>query len=101
VNKRITLSYTVELDNLEEEVVRLYDNVSGEMSTIIGQLQKPDKLLTIEAYECIDTIRQSLTSFDVQLQDINLIINSYISYQAEINKLNHSTAPVKENEDTT
>jgi len=56
-------------------------------------------MLTLSTYEAIDALRRELSIADVKLQDVNSIINSYLSYQAQLNSRNH--VPVQtENEDT-
>lgn len=87
--KRITLSYTIDMDELEAEVERLYFNVTDSINEATRQLKKPDRLLSIEGYNKIDNIRRQLADFDVRLHDLNLIINGWISHQAEMNKQNH------------
>lgn len=99
MSKRITLSYTIEMENLEDEVARLYFNVTDLMSVAVTQLRKPDQLLTIDAYNNIDELRRQLADFDAKLQDINLIINGYLAHQVEVNKQNH-IAGVPQDEDT-
>ena len=99
MSNRITLSYTIEMENLEDEVARLYSNVVDSMSKTMSRLKKPDALLTIEAYNSIDAFRRQLADFDAKLQDINLIINSYVAHQVEVNKQNH-IAVAPQDEDT-
>jgi len=96
MSNRITLSYTIEMENLEDEVARLYSNVADSMSKTMSRLKKPDALLTIEAYNSVDTLRRQLADFDVKLQDINLIINGYLAHQIEVNKQNHIAGAVED-----
>ena len=89
MGRRIALSYTIDMDDLEQEVQRLYFNVTDSLDTVVRQLKKPECLLSVEGYDNIDAIRRQLADFDVKLHDINLIINGWLSHQVEMNKRNH------------
>jgi len=99
MGERVTLTYTVDIDELEEEVSRLYSSAISALDKHNKGSKKAEKMLTLSTYEAIDALRRELSIADVKLQDVNSIINSYLSYQAQLNSRNH--VPVQtENEDT-
>lgn len=99
MGERVTLTYTVDIDELEEEVNRLYSAATNILGQCIKGSKKAEKMLTLDAYEDIDVLRQELSIVDTKLQEINSIINGYLSYQTQLNARNHTPAQTV-NEDT-
>ena len=100
MSKRVTLSYSVDLRDLEDEVSRLYSRAVSSLGEYHRKLihETPHDTLTSDTYERIDCIRRELNDLDIKLQDINLIINSYLLYQVQLNAQNHvSTETQDEN----
>jgi len=84
-NKRVSLTYTVDLEDLEFEVGRLstraveaLQNCTTEATTALAG----SKLLTFECATGIDETRRRLAKIDCMLADVGNIIGHYLSYQA-------------------
>ena len=80
MSKRVTLSYTIDLEDLEHEVNRLYTHAMNNLS--IEKSTWPQKLtLTSDACETIEGARQTLAKINVALSEVQQIISSYVSYK--------------------
>jgi len=91
-NKRVTLTYTVDLDDLEAEVERLYNRALTLLSACVEDATTHmDAPMSLETVECLDELRKNLASVDFMLGDINKIISGYISYQ--IGQSTETSAP--------
>jgi hypothetical protein len=98
MSERVTLSYSVDLRDLEDEVGRLYSRAVSSLGEYHRKLinETPHNTLTSDTYERIDGIRRELSDLDIKLQDINSIINSYLLYQAQLNAQNHVSAETQD-----
>tara|TARA_B100000029_G_scaffold419487_1_gene425005 strand:- start:2263 stop:2577 length:315 start_codon:yes stop_codon:yes gene_type:complete len=96
---RINIAYSIEIDELEEEVQRLLSRASDAMKATAAQLKEivdhKDTSLTVARYEEIDEVRTALAGVDHTLGDLNSIINSYNVYH--LGQLN-AAAPVMDSE---
>jgi len=87
---RINISYSIEMQELGEEVQRLIDRSSKTLSEAVSSFEKiklQSSHLDVTTYEQIDEVRLLLAQVDYGLGDISSIINSYNIYQ--LNQLNN------------
>ena len=88
-NERVTLQYSIAIEELPEEVTRLVKKASSTQSRELSRQFK--KLLSNESYEFltfevlnnVQQLRQTLASIDITLGDIENIIEGFFSMQQE------------------
>jgi hypothetical protein len=81
VGQRVTIQYSIDIDNLPNEVKRLVDRVDHEINTLQGVKWSSDPF-TPATGELIAETRESLSAIDHMLQDIDVIISGYLQYKA-------------------
>jgi len=92
MGQRVNVHYTVDLEELPEEVENLLSKAEGRLSTCYQTLQTLIKrydqhiLMTTACTEDIGALREGLASIDFMLNDASNIINGYVSYQLQDNK---------------
>jgi hypothetical protein len=85
MGQRISIQYSIDVDELPENVVRLLFNAVTELRdlSVTDELtqETSDTVMTLETVNRIDTLRQSLGRIDFMLADVNNLVSSYINYQ--------------------
>ena len=81
MSQRVTLTYSVELDQLEAETQRLYDNATDVLASSSEQSSNKCEMLSTITLSQIEGLRRKLASVDTMLSDIGEIIQSYIEYK--------------------
>ena len=87
MGQRVNIQYSVELDDLQEEVNRLFSNSISELDKAMPVGGSPILKLGTDGLEKVDSIRQRLAKIDVMLGDIQNIVEGYVRYK---------TAPAQE-----
>jgi Mg2+ and Co2+ transporter CorA len=80
MGQRVNIQYSVELDDLQDEVNRLFDAamISLHFKTPAGQLS-----LGTEGLEQVDGLRRKLAKADIMLGDIQNIIQGYVRFKTQ------------------
>ena len=79
MGQRISIQYSIDIDNLEDEVVRLLNKSFSELNKLSKtNIKDPLSLSTIED---VDNLRLGLANVDAVLQDISAIVNGYVAYK--------------------
>ena len=80
MGQRVNIQYSVELDDLQDEVNRLFDAamISLHFKTPAGQLS-----LGTEGLEQVDGLRRKLAKADIMLRDIQNIIQGYVRFKTQ------------------
>ena len=85
MGQRISIQYTIDVDDLPENVVRLLTNATTEINSLPSveelSLKTVDDIMTLQTVNDIDELRASLGRIDFMLADVNNLITSFISYQ--------------------
>ena len=85
MGQRISIQYTIDVDDLPEYVVRLLTNATTEINSLPSveelSLKTVDDIMTLQTVNDIDELRASLGRIDFMLADVNNLITSFISYQ--------------------
>ena len=89
MGQRISIQYSIDIDDLKDEVDRLVDRAFSELTETASF--KINDSLCLDSVQKIDVIRQKLGSVDALLQDVSSIVNGYLSYKVSKNM---STLPV-------
>ena len=79
MGQRVNIQYSVELEDLEEEVNRLYSNAI----TKLASLPHASLNLGTEGLEKVDFFRQKLAKVDIMLADVQNIIEGYVRFKTQ------------------
>ena len=79
MGQRVNIQYSVELEDLEEEVNRLFSNAL----THLVSLPHASINLGTEGLEKVDSFRQKLTKVDIMLGDVQNIIEGYVRFKTQ------------------
>ena len=79
MGQRVNIQYSIELDDLEEEVNRLY---SGAI-TQLASLPHASINLGTEGLDKVDSFRQKLAKVDIMLADVQNIIEGYVRFKTQ------------------
>ena len=79
MGQRVNIQYSVELEDLEEEVNRLYSNAITQMAS----LPHASINLGTEGLEKVDSFRQKLAKVDIMLGDVQNIIQGYVRFKTQ------------------
>ena len=83
MGQRINIQYSIDVDNLDEEVKRLLDKANSEL-LVLTNFNTSDPL-SLKSLESIDQLRRGLAQVDATLQDVSAIIGGYVTYKASEN----------------
>ena len=79
MGQRVNIQYSVELEDLEEEVNRLYSNAVTQLASLPHATLK----LGTEGLDKVDNFRQKLAKVDIMLGDVQNIIEGYVRFKTE------------------
>ena len=80
MSQRISIQYSIDIDDLEDEVVRLLNKSFGELAILSDvEIVNPLSLYTMES---VDSVRQRLAAIDATLQDVTAIVSGYVGFKA-------------------
>jgi len=79
MGQRVNIQYSVELEELEEEVNRLFSNAI----TQLASLPHASLNLGTEGLDKVDSFRQKLAKVDIMLGDIQNIIEGYVRFKTQ------------------
>ena len=85
MSQRISLQYSIPLDNLKDEVERLLSSAYG-MAHTLGENCNNSSTgapLTLQTLHEIEEVRTQLANVDFLLNDITGMINGYLDYQVK------------------
>lgn len=89
MGQRVNIQYSVELDDLEVEVIRMVkrvatnlDQIAEELGQTVG-ISAEGPCLTLRMLDEVSDIRERLMKADYALIDIVNIISSYIHYKSQ------------------
>jgi hypothetical protein len=92
--ERVNIQYSVELEDLEEEVRRITLSAFEDLSTAHASSQKIacPQFLSLEMIDELERIRMSMMRADVRLSDASNIISGYINL-----KTGRASLPTEDN----
>ena len=79
MGQRVNIQYSIELDDLEEEVNRLYSSAI----TQLASLPHASINLGTEGLDKVDSFRQKLAKVDIMLGDVQNIIEGYVRFKTQ------------------
>ena len=89
MGQRVNIQYSVELEDLQSEVNRLFGNAIMELEKVQPVGGSPVAKLGTDGIDKIETIRRKLAKIDIMLSDIQNIVEGYVRFK---------TAPTPERE---
>ena len=83
MGQRVNIQYSVEIDELQDEVNRLFHNAIMELDRIQPVGGAAVAKLGTDGLEKVDQIRKSLTKIDIMLGDVQNIIEGYVRFKTQ------------------
>jgi hypothetical protein len=87
MGERVNIQYSVDINDLGEEVCRLmcgaFENLNAVNQSVVA-LTPEDNVLSLRTIQQIDEIREQLGEIDVRLADTVGLINGYVSYKSQL-----------------
>ena len=83
MGQRVNIQYSIELDDIQSEVDRLYYKTMKELSSIGSGAAFDYVPLDLSGIEHIDKIRRKLAKIDIMLGDVDNIINGYVRFKTQ------------------
>jgi hypothetical protein len=80
MRQRVTISYSIELDKLSNEVERLLESAFKNATNLQGLCLVPPEALSTTTLDKINDIKNCLVSLDAQLSDVDLIVRGYLNH---------------------
>ena len=84
MGERVNIQYSVDIDNLGDEVCRLmcdaYENLNAANEAVATPT---NDVLSLQTIREINEVRQALANVDIRLGDAVNIINGYVSYESQ------------------
>ena len=85
MGERVNIQYSVDIDELEDEVCRLMCSAFQKLNDTYDSAVAPtNDTMSLRTIKKIDEIRQELANIDIRLGDTVNLINGYISYKSEM-----------------
>jgi|TARA_A100000172_G_C3029386_1_gene106074 hypothetical protein len=85
MGQRVNIQYSVELDDLQDEVNRLYSNALTEVECIGASKEYSRSQhrvsLDLSGLQKIDALRTKMAQIDIMLSDIQNIIDGFVRYK--------------------
>jgi len=82
MGQRVNIQYSVELDDLDEEVNRLFGKAIKELDLSAPVGGTPRIKLGTDGLEQLDFLRRKLAKIDIMLGDVQNIIEGYVNYKS-------------------
>jgi hypothetical protein len=85
MGQRVNIQYSVELEDLQKEVTRLFDNAIEvlELNPIRTRPDRDTIILGTDGLDNIDLLRRRLAKVDIMLNDVQKIIEGYIRFKTQ------------------
>ena len=83
MGQRVNIQYSVELDDLQNEVNRLFSNAIMELEKTQPVGGSPVVKLGTDGLGKIESIRHKLAKIDIMLGDIQNIVEGYVRFKTQ------------------
>jgi len=83
MGQRVNIQYSVDIDDLQDEINRLFSNAISDLNNVLPVGGKPVVKLGTDGLEKIDFIRQRLTRVDTMLGDVQNIVEGYVRFKTQ------------------
>ena len=82
MGQRVNIQYSVELDDLDEEVARLFKKAVTQLEAIGSGWGSGYIPMDLEGLGVVDELRQNLARVDTALADVQNIVQGYVHYKS-------------------
>jgi len=93
MGQRVNIQYSIELDDIQSEVDRLYYKTMKELSSISSGAAFDYVPLDLSGMEHIDKIRRKLAKIDIMLGDVDNIISGYVRFKTQPEEAESEQSP--------
>tara|TARA_R100001510_G_C7650900_1_gene208460 strand:- start:1385 stop:1741 length:357 start_codon:yes stop_codon:yes gene_type:complete len=83
MGQRVNIQYSVELEDLQDEVNRLFEQAMRELERGLLVGSTPVVNLGTEGLDKVDSFRQKLAKVDIMLGDIQNILQGYVRFKTQ------------------
>ena len=83
MGQRVNIQYSVEIEELQSEVDRLFANSIKELDLIAPVGGTPKLKLGTEGLEKLDVLRRKLARIDIMLSDVQNIVEGYVRFKTQ------------------
>ena len=83
MGQRVNIQYSVGLDDLQDEVNRLFTNAIKQLDLATPSGHTPKVKLGTEGLDQIDLLRRKLAEVDIMFGDVQNIIQGYVRFRAQ------------------
>ena len=99
---RVNISYSVELDDVPQEVDRILVECENKIRAIHGDLRRAIGQDPLAIIKEVDNVRLKMGATDLQLDDCMQILNGYVQTLAQLPLIEHGSVspPAAEQEET-
>ena len=91
--KRVNIQYTIDFEELPNEIDRIYTNAKNVFSTLSLPDESGKDILTADVLKKIDETRRELANLDHILNDVTGIVSSYVEYELALRKGDQQVPP--------
>ena len=99
MGQRVNIQYSVELDDLQSEVNRLFGNAIMELERVQPSGGSPVAKLGTEGIDKIESVRHKLAKIDIMLSDIQNIVEGYVRFKTSPSQPEHPQVETESIED--
>ena len=89
---RVKISYSIDLEDISEEVVMLYDMIARQVRTLERQSNTIEDLMEqTEQESCLSIMskmRETMGKIDARLDDLSNILDGYVAYNKQNGEAN-------------
>ena len=96
MGQRVNIQYSVELDDLQDEVNRLFSEATRELEMVQPIGGAPVAKLGTDGLDKIEFIRHRLAKVDIMLSDIQNIIEGYVRFKTSPSQEQSTELPPEE-----
>ena len=90
MSERISITYTIEPDELNREMQRLYQQAADAIDQLSASCVVPDNLFSESTIRELLRIRDCLTDINYKISDLENILKSYLNYITQPKKTSDS-----------
>ena len=83
MGQRVNIQYSVEIDELQDEVNRLFGNAIMELDKVQPVGGAPVAKLGTDGIDKVESIRHKLAKIDIMLGDVQNIIEGYVRFKTQ------------------
>jgi|MDSV01.2.fsa_nt_gb DNA repair ATPase RecN len=84
MRQRVTISYSIDLEDLPNEVGRLLESMFESVDQLQILCAMPSEVLSITTLDKISEMKNSIIAMDSQLTDIDALIRGYLNHASQL-----------------